>query len=731
MDFNMNDFMFQIQAVLDVDINKLKRQLEGSMRELQNTIDIDSKISLDIQGATESINSVTSVLDKLNQAIDAIQGNYYSVKLKFDDKAFTVENEKFKKQLDVIYKENGVETPITKDATTLLDKYTKVKGIIDHISKTKLSSTVQKFVDGQVEDVFNDDGSKMTLFDKLANSDSNFRSVLLALQEVEKALEDGVIDAERLDSALRNFKKLNLASSEADEMFALNNVASSHNSSVQKSEQTALYKHRKMLMQEEEALNKRLISLNNTKNKSEIENIRQTIILLKEKRREIEDEIASKNLTGAFFEQDIKNYDEKAKQNISQKLSKESDAQDKAIQKNILALEQLLQATEAQRDTSVQMSAQERAAIEQTTVAIRKQIQALQEAKNAKITGNTSNEDSYVDELLAVQNKGQQNALAQEMLTNASAFIKMQKDADSVIHKTKEMEEAIRKAFSQYGNIDKSKLDMALASTLKTRQEAEKLKAVNLGDFNAANATGKMNGLNASIKEVKLSMTEAVNEAQRWDRSFGQIFDVGKLIAFTSQFSYLRGALTSITREVKNVDAAMTTLKITMNGTEKTFKSMLEQSKKLAKETGSTYTGALEVLSTYANSSEDIASVMDKIKPSMILSNISSLGVSDAVDSIQAISAQFQLIEEASGDAEEASYRVVDALTSISKTLKMDFGKGISEMSDAIKASGSVMSDAGLEMEKYAAQVAVVIEQSRLAGSQRLPIYRNINIKTS
>ena len=731
MDFNMNDFMFQIQAVLDVDINKLKRQLEGSMRELQNTIDIDSKISLDIQGATESINSVTSVLDKLNQAIDAIQGNYYSVKLKFDDKAFTVENEKFKKQLDVIYKENGVETPITKDATTLLDKYTKVKGIIDHISKTKLSSTVQKFVDGQVEDVFNDDGSKMTLFDKLANSDSNFRSVLLALQEVEKALEDGVIDAERLDSALRNFKKLNLASSEADEMFALNNVASSHNSSVQKSEQTALYKHRKMLMQEEEALNKRLISLNNTKNKSEIENIRQTIILLKEKRREIEDEIASKNLTGAFFEQDIKNYDEKAKQNISQKLSKESDAQDKAIQKNILALEQLLQATEAQRDTSVQMSAQERAAIEQTTVAIRKQIQALQEAKNAKITGNTSNEDSYVDELLAVQNKGQQNALAQEMLTNASAFIKMQKDADSVIHKTKEMEEALRKAFSQYGNIDKSKLDMALASTLKTRQEAEKLKAVNLGDFNAANATGKMNGLNASIKEVKLSMTEAVNEAQRWDRSFGQIFDVGKLIAFTSQFSYLRGALTSITREVKNVDAAMTTLKITMNGTEKTFKSMLEQSKKLAKETGSTYTGALEVLSTYANSSEDIASVLDKIKPSMILSNISSLGVSDAVDSIQAISAQFQLIEEASGDAEEASYRVVDALTSISKTLKMDFGKGISEMSDAIKASGSVMSDAGLEMEKYAAQVAVVIEQSRLAGSQRLPIYRNINIKTS
>ena len=101
----------------------------------------------------------------------------------------------------------------------------------------------------------------------------------------------------------------------------------------------------------------------------------------------------------------------------------------------------------------------------------------------------------------------------------------------------------------------------------------------------------------------------------------------------------------------------------------------------------------------------------------------------EAVDTIQAILQQFNLVEKEAGNVEKATYKVSDAIVSISKSLKMDFSDGIAEIADGIKVSGSVMEQAGVSLESYSGMLASVIETTRLAGSQRLPIYRNIDIK--
>ena len=78
----------------------------------------------------------------------------------------------------------------------------------------------------------------------------------------------------------------------------------------------------------------------------------------------------------------------------------------------------------------------------------------------------------------------------------------------------------------------------------------------------------------------------------------------------------------------------------------------------------------------------------------------------------QAIMNQFEM------QSEDSAMRITDILTSISSRMAMDFSRGIGEMSDGIKVSGSIAKEAGFELEEYAALIGNVAVQTRLAGSR-------------
>lgn len=302
----------------------------------------------------------------------------------------------------------------------------------------------------------------------------------------------------------------------------------------------------------------------------------------------------------------------------------------------------------------------------------------------------------------------------------SKSFDKMTSDANSVVMKTREMEEAMHKASQQYKHIDTKQMQSLHTMLMQVRAEAEKVAKTKFDDFNAHTSTIALKNMNTQLKELGLGFTQVKNEAQSWDRAMGQFFDVRKVMAFTSQFTFLRQAISMVTREVQALDSAMTTLRITIDGTESQYKDMTSSVAQMAKESGTTFEKALSLLKTYANSTDSIESTMAKIKPTMMLSNITDFSGAEAVDAVQAILEQFKLYNAEADNMEEASYRVTDALISISKSLKMDFATGTKEIADGIKASGAVAEQAGIQMEWYASAIASTIESTRMAGSQGL-----------
>ena len=67
---------------------------------------------------------------------------------------------------------------------------------------------------------------------------------------------------------------------------------------------------------------------------------------------------------------------------------------------------------------------------------------------------------------------------------------------------------------------------------------------------------------------------------------------------------------------------------------------------------------------------------------------------------------------------EDSAMQIADTLTSISSRMAMDFSRGIGEITDGVKVSGSIAKEAGFEFEEYAAVIGNVAVQTRLAGSR-------------
>lgn len=61
---------------------------------------------------------------------------------------------------------------------------------------------------------------------------------------------------------------------------------------------------------------------------------------------------------------------------------------------------------------------------------------------------------------------------------------------------------------------------------------------------------------------------------------------------------------------------------------------------------------------------------------------------------------------------------VADTVEKLSSEIALDFSKGCDTISQSIATSGSVVNEAGMSFEKYAALVSTTAEKTRVSGSQ-------------
>ncbi len=171
---------------------------------------------------------------------------------------------------------------------------------------------------------------------------------------------------------------------------------------------------------------------------------------------------------------------------------------------------------------------------------------------------------------------------------------------------------------------------------------------------------------------------------------------------------------------VKEVDSALTTLRITMtNFSEQDLSNLMSASKDLAVTLKTSFTDVLEVVKTVANETETMETIMAKSKPALILSNLTGLATSETVEMVQGVTKQFsKQFEEMGLSAEESAMKVADSMVAVSRALGMDFSTGISGMAEGIEIMGALASELKMSLEETIALMSSTAEQTRLTFSE-------------
>lgn len=224
---------------------------------------------------------------------------------------------------------------------------------------------------------------------------------------------------------------------------------------------------------------------------------------------------------------------------------------------------------------------------------------------------------------------------------------------------------------------------------------------------------GKKVKLNVETgKDATKQLQNASSAANSLNNSMGNV--ARTTLAATASYKAFNLATQQLKEAVKEVEAlnsALITVRMTMadmTGADlSNLKSqILDMSNQL-----STYAQTVsDAAQIYANANESISSIMLKAEPTVLLATAANTSASTAADTVQGILNQFHLTDE-------AAMGVVDTLEGLSAEMRMDFAKGIDNVAQAVKVSGSVIDSAGMSFEKYASIVSATAESTRQSGS--------------
>ena len=251
-----------------------------------------------------------------------------------------------------------------------------------------------------------------------------------------------------------------------------------------------------------------------------------------------------------------------------------------------------------------------------------------------------------------------------------------------------------------------------------------------MSEFNAkitanvdtSKAEAQLNALTGKDRKVNIQTTVNGNSVDSLNSSIQQtqgsanklsisLKDMAAMRLKSNAISAIKSQAESAVKAVTDLNQAMTLVNMTMsNMTDASLNSLKQQSIDMAKEL-STYTKTVtDAITIYANENESAASMLTKAQPTVLLSAASGMKASAAADAIQGIMNQFSL-------AEDQAMHVADVTEKLSSEIALDFSQGCDTIAKSIAVSGSVVNEAGMDFEKYAAIVSTVAEDTRQSGS--------------
>ena len=218
-----------------------------------------------------------------------------------------------------------------------------------------------------------------------------------------------------------------------------------------------------------------------------------------------------------------------------------------------------------------------------------------------------------------------------------------------------------------------------------------------------ANANGNgLNNMNNSLQQIQ-------NNANNVSASLKGIATTKLKV---DALNFLKNQTENAVRSVTDLNKAMTLVNMTMsNMSGSSLYSLKQQSLSMAKDLSAATKTVTDAVTIYANENESVSSMLNKAQPTVLLSAASGMSSSSSADAIQGILNQFNLTED-------QAMHVADTVEKLSSEIALDFSKGCDTISQSIATSGSVVNEAGMSFEKYAALVSTTAEKTRVSGSQ-------------
>lgn len=260
---------------------------------------------------------------------------------------------------------------------------------------------------------------------------------------------------------------------------------------------------------------------------------------------------------------------------------------------------------------------------------------------------------------------------------------------------------------------------------LKTEMDASGGK-VPLADGSWAKEYQKlMSDVVSATKRVTAEQSKAEKSTNSLFASFKKNFSF--LSYWTSTTYIMMTAIRKIKEMVGNVhelDDALTNIAYTMDVTESQLKQIGEASLQAAKDLNTSVSKVLDAVKTYANATETAESIIEKSKPTIMMSNVTGMDTNQTVDILQGVMEQFDL-------AENQLMHISDVMQTVSMSMPYDFAKGVKELSEGIKASGSTVKDAGYDLENYTALLGTLIAKTRQSGGELGRSMRTMFVRTT
>lgn len=227
--------------------------------------------------------------------------------------------------------------------------------------------------------------------------------------------------------------------------------------------------------------------------------------------------------------------------------------------------------------------------------------------------------------------------------------------------------------------------------------------------------------LSQQMKGMKLDMV--TEQLGRQDTAFQKVLGSMKdyfvmNLDIMDCFRMVQQGFSNAFEHAKVLDEAYTNINMTMDITEKKFKTMVDTAYEVGNANGQLATEVLSMMKVYANAGTTVEEINSQMQATVAFQNVTGLDATSVTNSIQTIIQQYKLLEDGSMNAAEATEYLGDVMVGVSYNLAKEESDAMREVILGVETAGGMMKTSGASFEWFSSVIGTLAETMNASGSE-------------